>query len=396
MKSPLLQKVLVACFVGIICIMTAISVAMNPALILKGFINGYRQSDAGDSVYDKLKNGIDKFDSRVNEHIVFHDLSINLYGAIQGAMGKSLVNDVDKESEVVKLDNGYLCFKSSNEIHLSELGEYMEQLNSLCKEQGTDLIFVNNPDKDYGIDQYVSEIYPYCLYNDSQVVFAQMENNGIEVLDFEKYCQDNGIDKYSLFYKTDHHWHTKGALFATEVIIDTINNAFGYNLDTYGYNEEIYEVEHYEDCFLGSQGRRVGMIYGGIDDFDIITLVESPEYTVEIPSEDKVLTGDFEDVFINRDLFSEDGMLKIAATNYNVYMRENYDLVKITNHSLKDGKKVLMVMNSYGMLAAPFLSQSFSEMHCIDIREYKDSLTDYISEYNPDLVIYAVRSCQDN
>ena len=34
--------------------------------------------------------------------------------------------------------------------------------------------------------------------------------------------QEQGIDKYSLFYKTDHHWTTKSGLWACNQIADKL------------------------------------------------------------------------------------------------------------------------------------------------------------------------------
>ena len=73
-------------------------------------------------------------------------------------------------------------------------------------------------------------------------------------------------------------------------------------------------------------------------------------------------------------------MLNKDDTAYDAYMQGNHALVKIKNRNIKSGKRAVLVLDSYGCVVAPYLSLQFSELDCIDIRSFKDSVKDYIVE----------------
>jgi hypothetical protein len=165
-------------------------------------------------------------------------------------------------------------------------------------------------------------------------------------------------------------------------------------LDTDLFNLNKYTVETYKNSFLGSEGKRVGKYYSPVDDFDVIIPNESTEFTVEIESEDIITEGTFEDVFIYRENITPDNLLSRDSTAYGTYMSGNHSLVKIKNKNCVNNKKALVVIDSYGCVVVPYLSQAFKELDCIDIRFYSDSVEDYILEEKPDVVIYMISSYQ--
>ena len=54
-----------------------------------------------------------------------------------------------------------------------------------------------------------------------------------------------------------------------EKVVDFINDELGIDYDPEDFytNPSNYVKHSYESCFLGSQGRRIGRFYGGVDDF---------------------------------------------------------------------------------------------------------------------------------
>ncbi len=72
-------------------------------------------------------------------------------------------------------------------------------------------------------------------------------------------------------------------------------------------------------------------------------------------------------------------------------MGGNYGYIKITNKLNANGKKVLLIKDSYANPVAPYLALSVSELEVVDPRYFEDemhmSITDHISQSNPDLVI---------
>ena len=77
---------------------------------------------------------------------------------------------------------------------------------------------------------------------------------------------------------------------------------------------------------------------------------------------------------------------------YSAFLGGNQPLCVIRNEALPDGGKLLLVRDSYSDSLAPFLSQSFSEVHLLDLRYYRASVAQYAAENDIDgiLVLYSV------
>ena len=79
---------------------------------------------------------------------------------------------------------------------------------------------------------------------------------------------------------------------------------------------------------------------------------------------------------------------------YGTYSGGDYRLQKITNNSIEDGKKIVVIRNSFGCVVTPFLALHAKELHAIDLRsgsypagEMVD-IEAYLQEVQPDYVIY--------
>ena len=97
---------------------------------------------------------------------------------------------------------------------------------------------------------------------------------------------------------------------------------------------------------------------------------------------------------LHEESITPDNLLNKDDTAYDTYMKGNHSLINITNHNIPEGKTALLVLDSYGCVVAPYLSLQFSQLDCIDIRSYTDSVKEYILKNKPDIVIYAISDHQ--
>ena len=58
------------------------------------------------------------------------------------------------------------------------------------------------------------------------------------------------------------------------------------------------------------------------------------------------------------------------------------------NPAITDGSKLLLIRDSYSDSLAPFLAQRFSEVHLVDLRYYRDNLSQFVAEHPVDRVLY--------
>jgi hypothetical protein len=82
---------------------------------------------------------------------------------------------------------------------------------------------------------------------------------------------------------------------------------------------------------------------------------------------------------------------------YPVFLDGNHALVKISNPDAEGGK-LLVIKDSYAHALVPFLSENYSEIVMVDMRYYKESLSELcVSEGIDDaLVLYSISNfCTD-
>lgn len=395
MRKKLTQKnILAILFLVSIVLGGILTLATAPIQIFGGIVRGYLNVPEENGFFEKMSGAVQTFDKRVNEYFILHDESIHLYGGIQKVLNRSLINDTDKSSEVLKLTNGYLTFKSNNNVDLTNLGKYLVELKETCKSVDAELVYVKKVDKS-SMDKYLlPEYYPYNYTSNFEKIQPILEQNDIAILNLEQVIIDEHIDKYSLFFRTDHHWIPQTGLWVSEKICNELNDEYNWDLNVDLFDKNRFSVETYSDSFLGSEGKRVGALYAGVDDFSIVKPIYETDFTVWMKDMDLMCSGSFEKTMLFEENITPDNIMNKDTTAYMTYMQGNHPLVKITNNLNSNGKRVLLVMDSYGCVVAPYLASAFQQLDCIDIRSYKDSVAEYIEKTSPDVVIYAIENYQ--
>ena len=388
------KKIVAFLFVFFIVLGGMLTLILSPKQVIGGFVRGYVNSPNDCNILQKVGNSFKEFDGRTSEYFAFHDISIHAYGEIQKIVNRSLIDDTDKSSQVLKLNNGYLTFKENGNTDLSSLQQYLMELKKTCDSSGSQLMYVNKTSKSTSSPELLPLFYPYIYDTNFDIIKSKLRQQDIAVLDIEEEIIDDKIDKYSLFFKTDHHWTPQAGIWVSKKISQEINNKYGWNLDTKMFNIDEYDIKTYANSFLGSQGKRVGALYNGVDDFEVVKPKFDTNLTVGIKDIGFNKTGDFQETMLHEESITPNNLLNKDDTAYDTYMKGNHSLVNITNHNIPEGKTALLVLDSYGCVVAPYLSLQFSRLDCIDIRSYTDSIEDYISNNKPDIVIYTISNHQ--
>ena len=140
-----------------------------------------------------------------------------------------------------------------------------------------------------------------------------------------------------------------------------------------------------EDFFLGSQGKRVGTLYAGVDDFTIYTPKFATDLTYANADGSFTRTGPFErSVCFPERVEARDWF---GGNPYTYYSGGDYGLATMTNHKNPEGPRVVLIRESFSCALAPFLALSCSELTTIDLRHFSGDLMDTISALEPDLVL---------
>ena len=181
-----------------------------------------------------------------------------------------------------------------------------------------------------------------------------------------------------LFYRTDHHWTSLGAFRAYQGLAD----ALGY---------EAYDLDHYErqtvsEDFSGTAYSASGFFW-----------VEPDRMEVFRPAPDGLLVERYESSEPLRSALYHEEMLE-TKDKYRFFLGGNAPRVVL--HTGNDGlPSLLIVRDSYSDSLCPFLLDHFSSIHLLDLRYYRESVSEYVRSENIDqvLVLYSVNNfCTDS
>ena len=309
--------------------------------------------------------GVD-FEKYLSDHMPFRTFFVGLNSYYNNALGNPLSNGI------YNCKDGYLINDPPTyerlDINFSIVADF-------AKENDIKTSMVLAPSTGY----VCSDLLPnkHIIYKDdeyfekAQKVLSEADVDFIDMRKPLKKAYNNGTQ---VFYKTDHHWTAQGAYLAYSELADTL----GYEKN----EKENYDITQYEN-FFGTTYSSSGF---WLTKPDVIETWESKniketEVSVEITEGEEVTTSD--SMFYLEHLKEND--------KYPVYLDGNHPYTTITNSSLskeKDSKKLLIIKDSFAHTLTPFLADHYAEITMIDMRYYKQNVTELLKKGDFDNVLF--------
>ena len=206
---------------------------------------------------------------------------------------------------------------------------------------------------------------------DQAAFLKRAAETGVPVVDFRSILSAHA-DEY-IFYRTDHHWTSRGAYYGYAAVMEALGRGDGTLPITH------FGVETVSGDFNGTLYSQSGVHW------------MEPDYMqFWVPEEGLTVTSWRSGAPETAALY--DRTYLDQKDKYSAFLGGNQPLCVIRNEALPDGGKLLLVRDSYSDSLAPFLSQSFSEVHLLDLRYYRASVAQYAAENDIDgiLVLYSV------
>lgn len=201
----------------------------------------------------------------------------------------------------------------------------------------------------------------------------RLERNQPELRFIDVYPALDGMGEEPIYYRTDHHWTTQGAYSAYLVWCE--------QMGIVSVDEVAFNIEQVTDAFYGSLYSKSGYRHLQPDRIDLYLPKEERRIKVEYVDE-----GRTTDTLYELDHLDE-------KDKYAVFLNGNHGLIRISTDA-PDGKKLLMVKDSYANSLIPFLTEHFTEIDVVDLRYYDESLKALAVErgYHDMLILYNVRT----
>ena len=334
--------------------------------------------------FGAIKSAILRLRNNDAEYMPFEKAYINTNGAYHLITGKNFVNDTF--FQVAKLENGYLTFagNSKKEFETEPLVRKTDALNKYLERNNIGFLYVQAPEKVCRFDENILPTGIYSSNVDESVLLSEFEKNNINYIDIEAEIHSKNLNHYSMFYKTDHHWNNNAGFWANKLICDKLAKDYDLGIDSDLYSEELYKTEKHKDCFIGTQGSRVGLVFSPVDDIEFIYPTFETDLTISFDDEKR--RGSFYNTMFSMEHFTEKAVL--SDKDYVVYSGGDYALQTIINHKNPNGPKIVVIRDSFARVVTPYLSLTCSELHILDVRYFDDmSAAEYAVSIGADAVV---------
>lgn len=305
------------------------------------------------------------YEKYVSDQFPLRDFWVGVKSKSEKALGK-------KENNGVYLArDGYLMekFEKPEENHLKSK---VDEINlNFSNMPNVDAFFVLVPNS---VKVLEDKLPPYAPAADELIYINKVKEslddniNFIDIYDTLYAHKDEYI-----YYKTDHHWTTKGAYLAYEKLVKDMG------IEPHG--EDYFHIKKVTDSFYGSLYSKSG--FRNIDP-DIIELY--------IPKKEEISKVEFiEEGKVSDSIYNMESLDK--KDKYTVFLGGNHPLIKI-NTNIDNGKKLLIIKDSYANSFISFLTGHFSEIYVVDPRYYDKDLKTLVEDNKIDnlLIMYNVKT----
>lgn len=335
-------------------------------------------------------DGTAQAEERFDEFLPGKEQWVTLNGGVQKLLGKREVN------ARYLLDNGQMTYIIP-ELDMSGIAANTADLARAMEERDIPFLYVNLLFKIDGEDkQLPAGVEDYSNENADRFL-AILRERGVDCLDLREREKAEGLDHYSRFFPSDHHWKPETGLWAAgEVAAALRERDPSFSFDPAIFDLESYDCQRHEKALLGSCGRRVGTWYIAPDDLDVLTPKFETRLRFSVPSKDLLREGSFAETMLFPEILEQRD--RMNSDSYDVYCGSVYDHLRIENLQGGSGKRLLVLDDSFSLVVVPFFSLAYAQVDYLDLRLWDGDLLAYIDETQPDavLILYNPGALEDN
>ena len=333
------------------------------------------------AIWDSMHNYTDEDLSYFTNLMDLNSVKENLLSTKM--MMKSDTTVIKSNSESLAVLNEPL-----SDTEIQQTVDKINQLKRITENSGANFLYCAAPNKEYY--ETFPENFPNNYQDNYSRFITKLRTTNIPYICFSDILP-KAYDCYKdNYFVTDSHWKPRSGFFANCYLCEALNTRYGFSYDKQYTDISNYDITNYEDLFLGCWGKKTGMYFTwkGVDDFELFTPRFATDLLLEEPLNGEKKEGAFEDTVLYLENLEKDYYRKNSYLTYN---GGNRQLQIIKNKLNPNGKKVLMVRDSFACVVTPFFALQTSELHICDVRSHQDGdkidVEEYIKKINPDYVI---------
>ena len=181
----------------------------------------------------------------------------------------------------------------------------------------------------------------------------------------------NNSEKY-IYYKTDHHWTTKGAYIGYE--------SWAKENDIKPISESNFIIKTVSNDFFGTTYSNINLPFIKPDKINLYYIKENINYNIIYNKIDSTKTSN---------LYNKEFLDK--KDKYSIFLNGNNGITNINTNN-NNNKNLIIIKDSFANSFAPFIINHFENIHIIDLRYFNNSVIDYIkkNEITDILFLYSI------
>lgn len=266
-------------------------------------------------------------------------------------------------------DRGLMLYggtKSNAEYYAETLNAYKEALGD-----GVRIYSLVAPT---AVSYYLPKKYEsYSASEKDNIEYLNTHLEGVTPVDAFSILEEHKNE--AIFSRTDHHWQPLGAYYAAKAFAKTANVPFA-------------ELSAYETVQLDGY---VGTLYGYTSN---AVFKDNPEPFIYYKPTNRITT-----TYFNADMTNErEGSLMLRdvaslhpSSWYLVFMGGDDRITRITT-DCQNGRRLMIIKDSYGNALVPCLTSSFSEIWVVDMRYFEPSAIEFAKEHGITDLLFAMNT----
>ncbi len=292
-----------------------------------------------------------KFEQYINDQFVFRNLWMGSKTSLQIGVKNKDINGV------YICDNGYLIEqhleKDFDNKQFENNINYISEFTNYCKNyiDNKNISVMIVPNAELILEENLPK-YAQSFDQNEKIDKVKLNANDVNFIDVRDILKSHKDE--NIFYKTDHHWTTKGAFLAYEEWCNSVEKTQ-------------YTLKRVSSSFRGSLYSKVLYNKAQYDNIDLF--LDKTKYTVTYANNG----------FKSESIYDFDKLKE--KDKYQVFFGGNHSEIKINTEN-KNNKNLLVVKDSFANSFIPFIIKDYENIYILDLRYYKGNVKEYFIQNN--------------
>ncbi len=296
----------------------------------------------------------------INDHFPFRDTFVGIYSYYTRLMGRG------NASGIYRLSDGSLI-AAPTEIDLSKCARNLSRLENFADTSSLPATLIIIPSAGYTNEDALP--FGHAEYSDD-FIFSAAQNTlkGVRLVDLRELFKEKEASGKDVYYRTDHHITSYGS-YLTYLEFCKLNSI--------SPTEGFTNIEKI-DGFYGTSYSKSGLWLTKPDTVEIWHSPNNYKFTVTV-----------NDI---TEKTSQDGLYFYShAENmdkYPIFLGGNHAITTIKNESVKNGKTLLVIKDSYAHCLSTFICDQYETVCLVDMRYYRGLVSKIASEIAATELLY--------